>query len=117
MREVIQKVLEAEDEGRRMIEAARAEAEGVVLEARRQGLELVETARASARTTAERIVNAAVAEAERQKQADLARITAEIGTRGCLTEATQEAAVGAVVRCVCGLRKEFVGHSTVCDDQ
>ena len=102
MRNVIQKVLEAEAEAKRLVEAAKAEAEDTLCQARKQAQELLAQGRREARAEAERIVEAALKEAEHEKQERLARAAAEIKTQIHLDEAMTRRAVEGVVWCVCG---------------
>lgn len=102
MREVIQTVLEAEAEARRMVEAGRGEGACIVSEAQRQAEELLAQAGRQARMEAEGIVAAAVQVAEREKRDRLARAARDIEAEVRLDETTRVRAVEAVVRCVCG---------------
>jgi len=102
MRNVIQKVLETEAEAKHIVEAANAEADDILSKARKQTQELLAQANREARAEADRMVEAAVKEAEREKQERLARAAAEIKTQIRLDEAVTRRAVEGVVRCVCG---------------
>ncbi len=102
MRDVVQKVIEAEAEAKRLVQAAQAEAERILAEAQNQGQQLITRARQEARTEAERMVEAAVRAAEQEKQKRLAHLAAEIESSLRLDEATRRHAVAAAIRCVCG---------------
>jgi vacuolar-type H+-ATPase subunit H len=102
MREVIQKMVEAEVEAKRILDAATAEAEHLLGEARRQAQGLLEQSRREAKAAAARVVEAAVQEAEREKTDRLAREIAAVEAKTSLDDATRRAAVEAVVRLVTG---------------
>lgn len=103
MREVIQKLVDAEAEARRTIEAARTEAAAVVSGARRSAEELAAQSRRDAREEAERTVQSAVLEARGQARERLTRATADIESEVRVDPAVQHRLVEAAVRCVCGL--------------
>ena len=102
MRDVIQKLIETEAEAKHIVETARAEAERILSDAQKQGRDLMALTRQETRVEADRILAAAIREAEREKQECLARAAAEIETQARLNEATKQRAVEEVVRCVCG---------------
>lgn len=102
MRDVIQSVIATEAEARNLVAAARAEADRISSDAQKRSQDLVARARQEARTAAERMVEAAVNEARREKQERLARTTAEIETQVRLEETARQRAVAGVMRCVCG---------------
>jgi len=104
MREVIQKAIEAENEGKGRVAAAKAEAEAILSKAAKQSQELLERGQQEARTGAEQMVEAVVLQAEREKGELLARAAGEIEAQVRLDEATRQRAVDSVVRCVCGFR-------------
>jgi len=104
MREVIHRVLEAEDQARRLLEAASAEAEGILSEADRRVQELVARVQREAQVEAAQILDSATQEADREKRELLSRAEAEIKAQVQLEETAKERAVEAVVRCVCGFR-------------
>jgi vacuolar-type H+-ATPase subunit H len=103
MRDVIQKMLEAETEANRIAQSADAEAERLVAEARAETQAAAQRAREAAKAEAERIVAAAVEEAEREKTERLATATAEIEVSVRLDDAVLGGAVEAVVRAVAGV--------------
>lgn len=102
MREVIQRVIAAEAEAKRIVATAHAEAERMAAEARHRTDSLVAHARADANGEAEQIVNAAVREAELEKQEQLARIAAEIEAQIRLDDPVRECVIAGALRCVCG---------------
>ena len=103
MREVIQKVIAAEAEAKRLREAARVEGERVLADARQHALELTDAARKEARLAADQRLEAADRVAQAQKTERLAQATAEIETRVRLDDSERRRAAEAAVRCVCGL--------------
>jgi vacuolar-type H+-ATPase subunit H len=102
MRDVVQKILETEGEARQLVETARTEADRISSDARKKGQEIVEQARHEALLEAEKIVEAAVESAEREKQDRLSRAAAEIESQVRIEATTRQWAVDEVVRCVCG---------------
>ncbi len=105
MREVIQKVLEAEREGGQIVERARAEAELIVSHARKEAEERLAQAHSETRAKAELAVEAATQAAGQLKQERLARAAVEIENELQLDEATRHCAVEAALRCVCGFHR------------
>ena len=103
MREVIQKLVDAEAEARRMIEAARTEAATIVSDARRAAEEGAAQSRVDTRAEAEKAVQSAVLEARQEAQQRLARAAADIESEVRVDPAVQQRLVDAAVRCVCGL--------------
>jgi vacuolar-type H+-ATPase subunit H len=104
VREVIRRVIEAEDEGRRLVESARAEAERTVADARKRARDSAEAEGRAAQAEAARIVAEAVAAAGERKRSDLASIAETVETETRMPPAARQSAVEAVVRCVCGAR-------------
>jgi vacuolar-type H+-ATPase subunit H len=103
MRDVIQKVIKAEGEAKRILQEAQAEAERILADAQKQAHDLLFRRRQEVRVEAERIMAAAIQEAEREKKERLGRAATEIETKVCLEEATKQSAVETVVRFVCGM--------------
>lgn len=101
MREIIQKIITTEGEARLTVEAARAEADRISSDAQKKGQDVVERARQEGLNEAGRILEAAVEEAEREKQHRLADAAAEIESQIQLEPARRKWAVEGVVRCVC----------------
>ena len=102
MRDVIQRIIAAEAEAKRIVEIAVAEAERISSEARKQGEHLVAQARLEANLEAERMLEVSLGEAEREKQKRLAGVSAEIEAQVCLDSSTRERAIAGAIRCVCG---------------
>ena len=102
MRQIIEQVLAAEAEAKRIIEAAQAEAEQVISEAQVRAQELLERAHQTAREEAEAAVAAAVGAAEHEKKQRLAQIAIEVGQQVRLSSTRRTGAVEAAVRCLCG---------------
>jgi len=100
MRDVIQKMVEAEGEAKRVLDAARTEADRILADARRQAHAMAEQSRQETRDRAARILSDAVQQAEREKQQRLAREIAAAEAETRLDEATFRAAAQAVVRAV-----------------
>jgi len=103
MRDVIQKVIKAEGEAKRILQEAQAEAERILADAQKQAHDLLFRRRQEVRVEAERIMAAAIQEGEREKKERLGRAAAEIETQVRLEEATKQSAVETVVRFVCGM--------------
>jgi len=101
MRDVIQKIVAAENEARVIVEAAKAEADRILSDAKKKGQDIGERTRQEALVEAEKIVEAAVEAAEREKQRRLAEAAAQIESQIQLEPATRQWAVTEVVRCVC----------------
>lgn len=102
MREVIKNVIATEAEAKGMVAAARAEADRIASDTQKRSQDVVGHARLEARVEAERLVEAAGREAERERKVCLARATLEIETQVLLAETDRQRAVAGAVRCVCG---------------
>ena len=103
MHEVIQQLVAVEAEAKRIVQAGQTEADRILADAQRQAQELVACGREETRVAAEQLVAAAIAEAERNKQARLAHVGKEIETQVCLDDKTREQIIAEIVRCVtCG---------------
>jgi len=102
MRDVIQKMVEAESQAKRAHDEAVTEAERLVAEARQKAKALLHQAEEEARTEAARIIEEARQAAEREKQERLAKAVSEIENQVRLDETVRLAATEAVVRCVSG---------------
>jgi vacuolar-type H+-ATPase subunit H len=100
MREVIEALLATEGEARRIVQAARSEAEGILSEARKAADALHATARAEARRDARNAIGAAIeaAQQERQRRQDAAVTVMEQQVR--LDNILKNSLVEAVVRCI-----------------
>jgi len=102
MRDVIQKMLEAEAEARRIVAAAEAEAERLHADARQQGQQLADKVRADTRAEADAIIEQACREAQHERQNRLDQASTSIEAEIQLDETSRAAVVEGVVRCVCG---------------
>lgn len=102
MRALIQKVLEAEAEARRLVAAARSGAERTVSEARTRADVLRSNARTEAQQEAREIIRLAVECAEHEKHNRLAAEAARIGSEIQLNSQRTDELVEAGVRAVCG---------------
>lgn len=102
MRDVIQSVVEAEAEARRIVQSAREEADRILAAAQEQAKQKLSQARAEGRAASEKVIQTAVQRALERK-AELLR-NAEVG----ILESTRidpdlkEQIIDAVVRCVRG---------------
>jgi vacuolar-type H+-ATPase subunit H len=101
MRDVIQKIIATESEARLTVEAAKVEADLIMSDAQKKGRDIVERARQETMIEADRIVEAAVEAAEREKQCRLTDAAAEIESQIQLEPAVRQWAVEEIVRCVC----------------
>lgn len=101
MRETIQRVMAAEDEATRLVEAAREEGVAILAEGRKRAQELTDRIRQEARLAGEAILRTATEEAHRDREERLRRASAELETSVRLEEATARQAIDAIVRCVC----------------
>jgi len=102
MRDVIQKVMAAENEAKQLVQAAQAEGGKLLADAQIQARETLEQARRAAREETEKILAAAEADVRREKSEQLTRAANEIRTTIQLDETTRQAAVAAGLRVVCG---------------
>lgn len=102
MRDVIQRMLEAEAEAKRLTEQAEAEAERLRAEARRQVQDLMEQVRRQTRADVDRIIAAALEQAQQEKQTRLAQADAAMDSEVRIDESMRRSAVEAIVRAVCG---------------
>jgi vacuolar-type H+-ATPase subunit H len=101
MHDVIEKIIAAESEAKLIVEAARTEADQILSEAQKKGRDVVEKTRQEVLIEAERIVEAAMEAAEREKQQRLVNTAIEIERQIQLEPADKESAVEGIVRCVC----------------
>ena len=104
MREVIRGLVEAEGEARRIVQSTRAEAEVSVSEAEKRAQDILFGARADSKSAAEKEIDVAVEEARREKQKRLEKAAAQMEAQVRLDGATEQCAVDAIIRCVCGCR-------------
>ncbi len=103
MRDVIQKVIKVEGEAKLLLQEAQAEADRILADAQKQAHELAARRRQEVRVEAEKIMAAAIQEAEREKRERLGIAAAEIETQVRLDEVTKQRAVEAVVRFICSI--------------
>jgi len=102
MRDVIQKMLEAEAEAKRLLSEAEAEADRIRADARRRAQRLVETARQEARDEADRLHAEAAEQAGRDRDAGLSRAAQRIEQEVGIDPERRREAVETVVRAVAG---------------
>jgi vacuolar-type H+-ATPase subunit H len=102
MNEVIKKVIAAEAEAKRLVQAAKTEAERIMSEAKKRALELRSAARQQNQIEVEQILASATADADKEKQARLAAVAADIEKRMVLDEPAKRQAIAAVLKCVSG---------------
>jgi vacuolar-type H+-ATPase subunit H len=101
MREVIERLLQAESCARQRLEGARAEAEQILLAARQQAEKTVVEAVEAARVQAGAMVTAAVAQAEGER-AELLRAAAKRCDDECrISDELRQELVAGIVRCIC----------------
>lgn len=103
MQEVIQKVVAAEAEAKRLVGAAKAGADQLLAAAHLQARQLIEAAHQEAKLDKERILAAAESEAANEKSERLARAARKIESTIQLDEATAQQAVAAAVSFIRGL--------------
>lgn len=102
MHDVVELVLQAEGESKRILDDAQAEAERIVAEARSKAQDIVQTTRRETVAQAEEIVGNAERNAQRDKEEQLAQAAVEIDNVAHLSEQSTENAIQAILRCVCG---------------
>jgi len=102
MHEVIQKVIATEAEAKRMVQAARSEAELILSAAQKRAQEMTRAARQEVQIESGKILAAATAAAEGDQQTRLATVAGEIENQVHLDAAARQRVGAAVVRCVCG---------------
>ena len=112
MRELIQELVQTEAEARRMVEAARIQAERLVADAQKQVQALSARVRAESRVEAEKLIDAAVRQAQAEKSQRVLKAEAEIKQSVRLDVAIQEEIAEAVVRCICGDASRGPGRSS-----
>ncbi len=109
MRDVVQKIVATENQGKRIVEEARAEADRIVAEARKQTQDIGVKAYQDAGREAQGIIAKAVESAEGQKQKSLADASAAIEREVVIDEGSRQKIVDEIIRYVCftrGPRKE-----------
>lgn len=101
MRETIQRVMAAEDEAMRLVEAAREEGEAFLVDCRRRARDVSERTQREARLEGEELLEASAEGACREREERIRRASAEIEASICLDEAVARQAIDAIIRCVC----------------
>lgn len=101
MQDVIQRIIAADSEARRIVESAKDEADRILSDAQKKGRDIVEQARARALLESEAIMTAAAKKAEQEKQLRLAEAVIEIEKQIRLEPRTKKWAIEGVIRCVC----------------
>jgi len=102
MRDVIEKMLAAEAEAKRLVADAEAEADRIRADARRQAQERADTIRTEARAEADRLVHEAAEAADRDRAEALRRATETIDREIHLDDEARARAVDLVVWAVTG---------------
>ncbi len=102
IRDVVERILQAEGESKSILEEALVEANLLAADAQRQAQEMTHSARREAAKEAELIIRVAEQEAALEKQDRLAQAAADIELAACLEEQAVRSASDAVLRCVCG---------------
>jgi len=102
MREIIEQVVEAEAEARRIDEQAQSEALRRVADAQAEAARLLEAAEGGARAEVQTLLRTAREHAEQDKQRRVALGAQALRQRMWLSAEAREAAVLAVLRAVCG---------------
>lgn len=103
MREIITKVMEAETEGRKIVEAAKNDAARILLASREKAREFTNRIRRDTQIEIDQMTEASVGIVQQEKQACLARATENINARIPLDQPARQQAVIAAIRCICGL--------------
>jgi vacuolar-type H+-ATPase subunit H len=98
---VVQKIVATENQGKRILEEARAEADRIVAEARKQAQEIGLKAYQDAGREAQEIIAKAVESAEGQKQESLAGASAAIEREVVIDEGSRQKIVDEIIRYVC----------------
>lgn len=105
MRDVIQRILQAESEAKHLLEQARQEAERIETQARNEAQEIEADVQRELQTEAGRILEETARRAEQEKHELLDRATRDIEEQVQLPEILKKKAVQEVIRCVCGWRE------------
>lgn len=101
MNEVIARVMEAEAEARRIVDAARTESDRILSAARDEARQLSARIRKATQAEADRLMEESIGAARQKKQTGLTRYAAELDARLPLAPSTEESAVAAALMCVC----------------
>lgn len=101
MREVLQKVLEAEAEAGRLVAAATSEAAAIVAGARVRSQQHVDRAGEASRAEAAQQIDAAIRRGAEEQRERLAQAARDIEAEIKLDDKTRSAVVDDTLRCVC----------------
>ncbi|MDD3846735.1 MAG: hypothetical protein PHC90_10290 [Syntrophorhabdaceae bacterium] len=101
MRDMIQKIVATEAQGKAAVEEAKAKADRILAEARKKAQDIAARARQEAGAEADSIVAAAVEAAQKEKDKRLAQVAARIENQVKIDEAARKRVVEAIVRCIC----------------
>jgi vacuolar-type H+-ATPase subunit H len=101
LREVFDKIIEAETEGKRIVERAKVEAERILSQGRKEADQIRSRTDSESRVEAERILDAITQSAEDEKRKRMDRAISESDEEIQLDETSKQQAVDAVLRCVC----------------
>ncbi|MDD5707078.1 MAG: hypothetical protein PHR35_14235 [Kiritimatiellae bacterium] len=102
MRDVIQQVIAAEAEAKRIVSTAKEEEDGVMAAARQRAQSIAAQARLEARQEADLILAESDAGASARKRELLEQAEQSLLADIRLENAARQEAVAAVLRCVCG---------------
>lgn len=102
MRDEVRRVIEAEEDARKRVEAARAEKERILAAASREAAALIENSRSEIRDEARHLLQAAEQTALRKKSERLAAMRSKIEQEITIDDSTRESVVAAGIRCICG---------------
>ncbi|MEN6615735.1 MAG: V-type ATPase subunit subunit G family protein [Syntrophorhabdus sp.] len=102
MRDVIQKIVATENEAKRTIEEARAQADRIIFEARMQAQDITARALQDASGEASRIVEEATAAAENKQQEILNNAVARIDSQVHIDDTVRKQIIDDIVKLVCG---------------
>lgn len=102
MRDVVQKMVEAEAEAKRILAQAQAEADRILAEARAKAQEIAGHHREELREQTTQIAEKAIQAAEAERRERLARAATKIEAEVRLDDAVRKEAVNAVIRTVAG---------------
>ena len=101
MKEIIAKVMQAETEGKNIVEAAKAEAEQVLLDSRGKAQEFTNRIRRETQIEISKLDEESLWALQQEKQSCLARWVAEIEAQFPLDQPARQQAVIAGIKCIC----------------
>jgi vacuolar-type H+-ATPase subunit H len=102
IRETIQRVIAAEDEAKRLVEAARNEGDALRADYRRRAKELAENTEQELRLAGAKILETVAEDARREREDRIRKASSELEAIIRLDEGVAREAVDAIIRCVCG---------------